>query len=174
MESNYRVYKYTNIITNQKYVGTTHLYQSNRSGKKGEKYIKMCNKFGDAILEYNWENFKYEVLEEGLTKEEAFEKEKYWIEKENSLWPNGYNLEDGGKKGHSVNNETKEKMKKTREGEYICRPVRQYTLDGQFVAEYSSIREAQRQIGNSHISECCLEKRNTAGGFIWKYAELEE
>ena len=39
------------------------------------------------------------------------------------------------------------------------------------IAEFPSINEVQRQLGISHISECCLGKRNTAGGFKWKYKE---
>lgn len=53
------------------------------------------------------------------------------------------------------------------------KPVLQYTLDGQFVAEYPSMKEAARQTGvdNTYISTCCREYRNskTAGGYIWKY-----
>ena len=37
------------------------------------------------------------------------------------------------------------------------------------IAEYPSLREVERQLGISHISECCLGKRNTAGGFKWKF-----
>ena len=50
------------------------------------------------------------------------------------------------------------------------RPVLQYTLDGQFVAEYSSINEAARQTGvnQTSISYCC---RKSAGGYNWKYKE---
>ena len=39
------------------------------------------------------------------------------------------------------------------------------------IAEFPSINEVQRQLGISHISECCLGKRNTAGGYKWKYKE---
>lgn len=53
------------------------------------------------------------------------------------------------------------------------KPVQQYTLDGQFVAEYPSILEAQRQTGvcNVAIIQCCKNQkyRHTAGGYIWKY-----
>ena len=44
-------------------------------------------------------------------------------------------------------------------------------LTDAIIAEFPSIREVKRQLGISHISECCLGKRNTAGGFIWKYKE---
>ena len=37
------------------------------------------------------------------------------------------------------------------------------------IAEYPSLREVERQLGISHISECCLGKRNTAGGYKWQY-----
>lgn len=49
--------------------------------------------------------------------------------------------------------------------------VLQYTLDGEFVAEYPSIREAERQtnISNQHIGMCCKGLQKTAGGFVWKY-----
>lgn len=49
--------------------------------------------------------------------------------------------------------------------------VVQYTLDGQFVAEYESTVNAQSKTGinQSSISKCCNNKFKTAGGFIWKY-----
>ena len=51
------------------------------------------------------------------------------------------------------------------------KPVLQYTLDGQFVAEYSSIIEAEKQTGIRHICCCCKGKRKTAGGYIWRYKD---
>lgn len=36
---------------------------------------------------------------------------------------------------------------------------------------YSSIAEAKKETGACKISECCLGKRKTAGGFHWKYVE---
>ena len=49
--------------------------------------------------------------------------------------------------------------------------VLQYSLKGQLLKEYPSIREAQRQTGvhNSHIIKCCKEEYQQAGGFIWRY-----
>lgn len=44
-------------------------------------------------------------------------------------------------------------------------------LTDAIIAEFPSINEVERQLGISHISECCLGKRNTAGGFKWKYKE---
>lgn len=57
----------------------------------------------------------------------------------------------------------------------LSKPVLQYTLDGQFVAEYPSIREASRQTGINinGISRCCRgDKRYShSGGYVWFYKE---
>lgn len=64
------------------------------------------------------------------------------------------------------------------------KPVLQYTLNGEFVAEYPSIMEASRQTGinQAHISDCCNKKkrkainglyyiRNSTGGYFWKFKD---
>ena len=55
----------------------------------------------------------------------------------------------------------------------LSKPILQYTIDGQFVKEWPSSSEIQRQLNynNSSIAKCCNEKPhfNTAYGFIWKY-----
>lgn len=52
----------------------------------------------------------------------------------------------------------------------ISKEVKQYALDGTFIAEHPSISEAHRQTGVDigHISDCILGKRKTAGGYAWK------
>lgn len=51
------------------------------------------------------------------------------------------------------------------------RNVEQYTLDGQFVAEYPSTIEAGRKtnIKYSYIGDCCRGRQKSAGGYVWKY-----
>lgn len=54
----------------------------------------------------------------------------------------------------------------------VCsKPVHQYTLDMEFIIEYPSVREAARQLNINYrnISLCCLGKRKSAGGYIWRY-----
>lgn len=54
--------------------------------------------------------------------------------------------------------------------------VYQYTVDGEFVREWFSATEAQRQTGwnHSNIAKCCLGKKRyyTAYGFKWSYSRL--
>lgn len=49
----------------------------------------------------------------------------------------------------------------------------QYTLDGEYIAEYPSMRELERQKGYkiSSISLCCNNKKDTAYGYKWKFKE---
>lgn len=51
------------------------------------------------------------------------------------------------------------------------KPVLQYTLNGEFVAEYPSMREAKRntRIDDDTISMCCNGKYRHAGGYLWRY-----
>lgn len=55
------------------------------------------------------------------------------------------------------------------------KPVTQYTLWGEKVAEYESASIAARKVNISKhmISKCALGKNHTAGGFIWRYKEDE-
>lgn len=43
-------------------------------------------------------------------------------------------------------------------------------LTNEILAKYESIKEVQNATGIAHISCVCRGERNTAGGFMWKYA----
>ena len=53
--------------------------------------------------------------------------------------------------------------------------VVQYDLDGNFIKEWDSIKEAQEKTKSCHISMCCKghKKYKTSGGYIWRYKEAE-
>lgn len=57
------------------------------------------------------------------------------------------------------------------------KPVLQYDLQGNFIKEYPSYREAQRQTGINAIDVVCRgnrqkkKKQQSAGGYVWKYKE---
>lgn len=50
--------------------------------------------------------------------------------------------------------------------------VKQFSLNGEFIAEYFGIHEANRVTGIDRrgISWCCKNIQKTAGKFIWKFA----
>lgn len=90
----FKIYKYTNSINGKVYIGKTCRTLAVRAGYKGKNYEK-CPHFWNAIKKYKWENFKPEILEEGLSSEEALYREVYWIRFYNSTDAhNGYNVTD--------------------------------------------------------------------------------
>lgn len=56
----------------------------------------------------------------------------------------------------------------------LSKTVYQYSLNGEFVAEYPSTREIERQLGfkQPSISYCCNGQRKTAYGYKWTYNKL--
>jgi group I intron endonuclease len=90
----YCVYMHTSP-KGKKYVGITcrnPLYR----WQNGQGYKHNVH-FNKAIIKYGWDNFKHEILESGLCKEEAEEKEIFLIKELNLQNPNcGYNLSSGG------------------------------------------------------------------------------
>lgn len=53
-----------------------------------------------------------------------------------------------------------------------AKKIRQFTKSHEFIREWPSAMEAQRQLGisQSKICECCKHKRKFTGGFLWEYA----
>ena len=72
--------------------------------------------------------------------------------------------------------ETRKKISEANKGNINVptKSVLQFSKNGEFIAEYPSTYEAERQTGcyQSHICDCCKGKLKSAGGFIWKYKEI--
>ena len=47
----------------------------------------------------------------------------------------------------------------------------QYDIEGNFIKEWESIKEAQRKLKISNIYKCCNGSTKTCGGYVWKYKE---
>ena len=56
-------------------------------------------------------------------------------------------------------------------GKSRSKAILQYDLDGNFIKEWSSSMEVERELSISHgnIGSVCTGKRKSAGGFIWKH-----
>ena len=54
----------------------------------------------------------------------------------------------------------------------LSKTVLQYDTTGDLIYEWPSLSEASRKTGIplSNLWSCCIGKRKTAGGFVWKYA----
>lgn len=83
------IYKITNLSTGQTYVGQSvdihRRWQEHCRPSKNNKSL-----IAKAISEFGKENFSFQILEECLTSE-LDDKEKFYIEKYNCVYPNGYN-----------------------------------------------------------------------------------
>ena len=53
-------------------------------------------------------------------------------------------------------------------------PIIQLTKDETLIKEWSSVREAGRQLGINHICDCLKGRYKSAGGFVWRYASSSE
>lgn len=192
-EKLYKVYRYWIYLDPDpkpwSYIGCTSKSLGKRADwRTGAGYFP-CQKFWAAIETYGFPAFEREILEDGLTEEEAFEKEKLYIQKFNSI-EHGWNTSTGGKSGasgHKASAETRRKRsiastanwsseefhRKMTINRSDLKAVLQFTTDGQYIAEYISIREASRITGVRAIGIClaCQGKRKTAGNSKWKYKD---
>lgn len=125
-EDSAEIYVITNKINNKKYVGQATCYLSNGKDwgtqKRWEKHLYQahtgkceCRLLEYAIRKYCKKSFLVDiVLECGLHEANQYEIE--YIEKYNTLVPNGYNLMTGGENGRKHSDETKQRMSITRTG----------------------------------------------------------
>lgn len=115
-ENVYCVYMYTNKVNGKKYIGQTSQTLQERSGSNGKNY-RGCRYFYKSIQKYGWKNFERCILVDGLTLEQANEKEDEYIKlykTENREF--GYNLKGGGA-NPKFNEETRKRLSQAQMGE---------------------------------------------------------
>ena len=159
------IYKITNP-NNKVYVGqSTNIKNRFRYYKSlDERQITLYNSF----QKYGIDNHQFEIIEE-CSEDKLDEREIYWGEYYKVL-SEGLNCRLGKGRG-SCSEETKQKIGINNKGKGV-KSIIQYDLEGNFIKEWISAREASRQLNikNTDISSCCKNGRNrTAGGFIWKF-----
>ena len=93
----YTVYKHT-TPSGKVYIGITKKKPEYR-WKNGNGYKDNAH-FDNAIKKYGWENIEHEIVENGLTKQQACDLEIQLIAKYDATDPrNGYNISTGGEYG---------------------------------------------------------------------------
>lgn len=160
MSDNYCVYKHTNKINNKVYIGIT-CQKPEKRWDCGWGYIKQ-EIFYNAIKKYGWDGFTHEILFEGLTKEQAAEKEIELIAfyKSNRKRYNspsfGYNATDGGDSYGGNHTE-----------------ILQYDLEGNFIKKWYSITEAAEanNLSPRTIQGNLAGIAGRAGQYMWCYDE---
>lgn len=196
MSDNYYVYKHT-APNNKVYIGIT-CQNPSRRWRDGWGYRHQKH-FYSAILKYGWNNFIHEILYDSLSFEEAKQKEieliAYYKSNQREY---GYNATSGGdnRTGHTCTEETRKKLADIQRGKKyseeskkkmsiakkgkcgarspLSKPVLQFDLLGNIVAEYPGISEASRQtnIPCSNINKTIKGERKQAGGYVWRYKQI--
>lgn len=194
----YCVYKHT-CPNGKVYIGKTCRKPEYRWGSNGERYCTSPH-FWNAIQKYGWDNIVHEILFDGLTEEEANQKEIETIAKYNSNNREfGYNITAGGdgSSGTSHSEEWKQKHREFMSGENnpfygkhhsdemkkhwseikkgkSGRPVLKIDKEtGSILKRYNNMQIASEETGidRGSINKCCQGKLNHAGGFKWQYDE---
>lgn len=111
------IYAFTNLKNNKKYIGQSinddnSRYNNHMCAVKYEHNSEYNSPLHRAIRKYGLDNFHYEILVKDINNIEILnELEIYYIQKFNSLVPNGYNIETGGKNcAKPKNSEHKKKL----------------------------------------------------------------
>lgn len=70
--------------------------------------------------------------------------------------------------GKPLTKEHKNSIRKT-----FIKTVSCYTLFGKYIKTFSSINEASSylKIDDGHIGQCCVGRRKTAGGYLWRFGD---
>lgn len=93
------IYKFTNNKNGMSYIG-----QSTNIKKRYNQHKNVDHEstvFHDAIREFGFDSFDFEIIET-CKRSELNQKEIFYIQKYNTLYPNGYNKAPGGQIGHPM------------------------------------------------------------------------
>lgn len=149
----YYIYKATNRINGQSYIGCTRNFKTRR-WQHERCYEKEDCIFHQAIQKFGKDNFDWEILATADSEAEGHLLEIKFIEEHSTLMPNGYNMTIGG-----FNNPlTKYK------------PVVCLELDGTYVRTYDSGEDAVRD-GYANIAECCEDNHHQSHGKQFMYLD---
>jgi group I intron endonuclease len=111
------IYVIINMINNKKYVGQTRTHRLNKNKYRPFGYTgrfndhinecktnksNCCRYLNNSLIKYGFDNFKCELLKV-CEISELNEYEKQYIKELNSLFPNGYNLTEGGQSFCKIN-----------------------------------------------------------------------
>lgn len=176
------IYKITNTITNQSYIGQTktkrgfksryyhkgegiervyklHLYNKNKGNTYNQHLFRSIEKYGFEAFEVT------EVLDTAMSAEELDEKEIYYIGFYDS-YNNGFNLTLGGERGCGEN------QLKGKDNP-LSRAVCQLTLDGELIKIWDSLADIRRsgKYNVPNIELTCQGINSHSYGYLWVFKE---
>ena len=171
----YTIYKHTNLINGKCYIGQTKQTDLTRRWTGGNGY-RETPYFNRAIKKYGWSGFTHEILETGLTKEQADEKEIFYIKKYRATESEyGYNIREGGHNSGTLSPEGREKIRRCSSGATapVARAIDIYDLNGNLVKVTGTLKEASEFLNTrcSAVSDHCKKGTGTLRKHICHYHE---
>lgn len=171
---------YIHTVPNGKvYIGATGRPPKTRWGG-GYNYRENARFYAD-ILNYGWLNIAHDIIESGMSKADALQKEKELIVSYDSTnEEKGYNVKVGNSsigthnpfygKRHS-DDFKKQQSERMKGSARHCTAVIQININGDAVAEFPSIKCASLETGINYksIVNCCLGVTKKAGGYRWQH-----
>lgn len=171
--------------SNKKYIGITSLKPEYR-WNKGNGY-KTQTVFYRAIQKYGWDNFKHDILFEGLNEQDAKKKEieliaKYKTNLKKYQNPSyGYNNDDGGNScshfvGVPLSQEHKEKISNAPHNEIKKVDVDIFELNGTYITTTHGIWKASILTGieKTNICKCLKGHIGYMGSFMFRYHSSDD
>lgn len=147
------IYKITNKQTDKIYIGQTH--------RDINKYWGSGHYIENAIKKYGTDAFTKEILCYCSSQEELNEKEIFYINEFNCIWPNGYNLRDGGSRG-KFSEITKQKIREATKRQFANPETRQRFCEAQkrrFARPEERAKLVERGKKNK-VNSGCFKKGN--------------
>lgn len=146
----YIVYCYWQPQADKMYVGISSTGRIKTRARGKYRGYKECRHLYAAIEKYGWDSFVKDVLQSGLTKEEAEEWERYYIKKWDLTNPEkGYNIQRGGIGAGGLSVEGRKRLSETNSGGLSpnARPVVVFSPNGKRIGEFACMRDAERNYG---------------------------
>ncbi len=179
------IYKITNLVNGKSYIGQT-LRSIDKRWIEHRSFKRGCPVLANAMKSYGKDNFKIEKLAEASSIEELNLLEIRFIKEFNSLKPNGYNLQEGGKNckraleviekirikliNRKFSEETIQKMSKAKKGHTHSKKTSIIGISGEKSIFFKSFKEAKKYgFQESNIHGCCNGLRKTHKGYSWYY-----
>lgn len=107
------IYVYTNKENGKQYVGKSTDIYGRKQGHLRKVQCGDTSPFHNALRKYGEDGFLFEILEE-CESDMLNERERFYIKKLNSAYPNGYNLTEGGDGGDMFAKRSEAQIAETR------------------------------------------------------------
>lgn len=174
------IYKVTNIITNESYIGQTteakgyagrykargsgveRIYNFHAARKRRKRQYN--HRIVEAVEQYGFDAFVVdEVFDVAMTAEELNFKENAYIKQFDCIC-HGYNLASAGNANHKRENLPGQMATWTKR---VC----QISPTGELIKIWNSLHEAAKTLGlhQGAMSNVCRGRKETSGGFVWIY-----